>query len=69
MQKSYPEELWYGANSAVIAFSETQLVKIFTTHIKSSIDSETEKMKFTKTINTLVSAFIQLEYPAKVLKI
>ncbi|MGF7214837.1 serine/threonine protein kinase [Spirosoma lacussanchae] len=58
----YPRQLSAGANNAVIAVSETEVAKLFTSDTRSDIGSEAEKMKFANTINDLVVRFIRLDY-------
>jgi serine/threonine protein kinase len=58
----YPRRLSSGANNTVIALSETEVAKLYTSDTRSEIGSESEKMKFANTINDLVVKFIRLDF-------
>jgi hypothetical protein len=61
MKKRYPKTLSSGANNTVIALSETEAAKIFTSDTRSDIGSEASKMQYANRINHLVVQFIRLD--------
>lgn len=61
MVKRYPRTLSTGANNTVIALSETEAGKLFSTDTRSDLGSEAEKMKFSNKVNGLVVKFVRLD--------
>ena len=58
----YPRRLSSGANNTVIVLSDTEVAKLFTDDTRSDIGSESEKMKFSNSVNDLVTKFIRLDF-------
>lgn len=58
----YPRRLSSGANNTVIVLSDTEVAKLFTGDTRSDIGSEAEKMKFSNSVNDLVTKFIRLDF-------
>jgi len=63
--RRYPRQLSRGANNAVIALSETEVGKLFSSDTRSDIGSEAEKLRFANGINDLVVQYRRLEYNAE----
>lgn len=61
MVRRYPKQLSSGANNIVIALSEKEVGKLYSSDTRSDIGSEAEKMKFANTINGVVVKFIRLD--------
>lgn len=62
MAERHPKTLSSGANNTVIAFSETEVGKLFVGDTRSDIGSEAEKMRFANSINDLVVKYIRLDF-------
>lgn len=58
----YPRLLSFGSQNKVIALSETEVAKLFTSNSRSEIGSEAEKMQYANTINGLIVRFNRLEF-------
>lgn len=58
----YPRLLSYGNNNKVIVLSDTEVAKLFVADTRSDIGSEAEKMKYSNTINGLVTKFIRMDF-------
>jgi hypothetical protein len=61
MKERYPRTLSSGANNTVIALSNTEVGKLFTSDTRSDIGSEAEKMQFANNVNDLIVKFVRLD--------
>lgn len=61
MKNRCPRTLSSGANNTVIALSENEAGKLFSSDTRSDIGSEAEKMKFANAVNGLVVRFLRLD--------